>query len=313
MNKTIRFLSLTSLTALLLGAGSIADAASLKQQSVVTGSAITVGDIFDGLTEEQASYVLGPAPQPGQDMTLNAATLAKVARVVNLDWRPITGAEFTTLRSAATAISQSVIENALKKAVEKEGIKGPFRLLINSNTSFLTLPADYPASVEIETIIIKKEVNLIEASIVAPSLANPMKRAKVHAAIEQLVEIPVLNKAMQFGDIIRKDDLDSMMIPESQLRRDYIVSADSLIGMTPRRAALAQEPLSVNNVEAPQLIKRGEFVTMIYNNGTLNLTTKGKALEHGTKNDIIRVVNTSTNRTIEGRVTGPKEILIETF
>src|SRR5690606_6979253 len=58
--------------------------ASLRNEGIVTGDYIRLGDIFDGV--KNAYYVLGPAPQPGKDMILNARTLYKIAAAVNVIW-----------------------------------------------------------------------------------------------------------------------------------------------------------------------------------------------------------------------------------
>jgi len=39
----------------------------------------------------------------------------------------------------------------------------------------------------------------------------------------------------------------------------------------------------------------------------------GKGLEHGSKGDLVRVVNNSSNRTIEALVTGEREVTVQTF
>ena len=78
-------------------------AASLKDSAVVETDTLTLGDLFDGL-DHNRDYVLGAAPQPGQDMVLGARTLYRIAKAMNLPWRPSNAAEQITVRRTATVI-----------------------------------------------------------------------------------------------------------------------------------------------------------------------------------------------------------------
>ncbi len=57
----------------MIGFAQSASAVSLKYNTLVEDNVITLGDVFTGL-DRKADKVLGPAPRPGQDMTLNART-----------------------------------------------------------------------------------------------------------------------------------------------------------------------------------------------------------------------------------------------
>ncbi len=287
-------------------------AATLKQDSVVSGTSITAGDLFDGIGDK-ASMVLGAAPRPGEDMVLKARTLLRVSKALDIPWRPSTGGEFVVVRSAATIISRDTIRESLKAELKEQGIEGDYTLLIPNSQAEIILPAGQPQTVHVETLALRNEGRFLEATLVAPSKENPLKRTRTSASIERLVEIPVLKTSRQKGDIIRESDIQRISIPENEMRRDFVVSLEDLIGMTPRRLVMAGEPVSINGIEAPRMVKRGEMITMTYNKGPLSLTTTGKALEHGSKGDVVRVINLASNQTLEGKVTGLKEVTIRAF
>ncbi len=64
------------------------------------------------------------------------------------------------------------------------------------------------------------------------------------------------------------------------------------------------------DVRAPLLVRKGDFVTMIYDTPAMRLTATGRALTNGSKGDSVRVLNTSTNKTIEAIADGPNEVLV---
>jgi flagellar basal body P-ring formation protein FlgA len=60
----------------------------------------------------------------------------------------------------------------------------------------------------------------------------------------------------------------------------------------------------------PELVKRDDTVTIVYQTPGIMLTTRGKAVESGAEGDLIGVLNFQTKRTIQGIVTGPGRVEI---
>jgi len=56
---------------------------------------------------------------------------------------------------------------------------------------------------------------------------------------------------------------------------------------------------------ADAAVRRGESVTLIYEAPGMSLTMRARALEDGAVGQSVRLVNTSSNRTIDAVVTGP--------
>lgn len=147
-------------------------AANLKNISIVTGDELKLGDLFDGL-EKNADYVLGPAPQPGKDMVLNARTLYRISTALNLSWRPASSSEQIIVRRAATVVPQNKIEEALKEALSGEGLEGRYNLLISGGDQQMILPHGLPDSVEVSSIKFDPRRDIFEAALVAPSKETP--------------------------------------------------------------------------------------------------------------------------------------------
>lgn len=69
------------------------------------------------------------------------------------------------------------------------------------------------------------------------------------------------------------------------------------------RATLPPAPGARTIAEAA--VRRGEMVTLVYEAPGLSLSMRARALEDGAIGQSVRLLNTSSNRTIEGVVTGP--------
>lgn len=300
--RVLVFLSALVLAFFVVMAGARkAEAAALKPKAVISGQMLTLGDIFDGLRSDQASYVLGPAPQPGQDMILNARTLLRIARAMELSWQPASTTDQIIIRREATIVNGAAIENATIAALQDNGIEDRFTLhFTGGQAPELVLPSHSAQHVEIIDIHIDRQNGLFSAIAVAPSAENPLAQMAISGQIEHLVTVPVLKKTLREGDMIGARDLDWIDISVHDVQPDLVLSAEELVGMTPRRMALAGQPLRLNDLQPPQLVSRGSTVTITYQDGPITLTAKGKALQSGAKDDLVRVVNIASNRTIEG-------------
>lgn len=289
-----------------------AAAVSLKHSSVIEGDRITLGDLFTGL-ERNEDRVLGPAPRPGQDMVLNARTLLRIAIALDLQWRPVSSADQVILRRAATVIDEDMIKDTLKNELVSDGLNGKFNIIIPKEMSEMILPADQIRSVEVTDMDFNPTQNRFSAILVAPSKDNPLHRTSIQGSVQRLVEVPVLRDTLSNGVVIGARDIEYIDLPEHRLKHNMIVDASELVGMTPRRILFADKPIKTTDIEAPRIVGRGERVTMIFKQGALTLTAKGKALEYGAKGDVIRVSNASSSRTVDAMVIGENEVMVQSF
>jgi flagella basal body P-ring formation protein FlgA len=53
------------------------------------------------------------------------------------------------------------------------------------------------------------------------------------------------------------------------------------------------------------IVRRGDAVTLVYQVPGVSLSMRARALEDGAVGQSVRLLNTSSNRTVEGVVTGP--------
>lgn len=289
-----------------------AKAVELKSNALIEGSVITLGDIFYDLPANE-SKVLGPAPRPGKDMILNARTLLRVAIALDLNWRPASNTEHIVLKRAATLISKDDIEKSLISNIRKNGYQGDFELDFPAQTSEIILPADQEATFEIGELNIDNQDERFTATIYAPTKSDPVQTLNIAGAIHSIVKVPVLRQTMRNGSIINDEDLDYISVRTKDLNHDVILKAENLVGMTPRRMAFNGKPLTDNDIQAPQIVERGQTVTMIFNSGMIELTAMGRALESGAKGDTIRVVNANSSRNVQAIISGEQEVHVKSF
>lgn len=289
-----------------------AHAIGLKHNSVVDRHDLRLSDVFYDLPEGK-DKVIGSAPGPGDDLTLKARTLLRLALSTNLDWRPGSSGDYVTIRRAATIVGSDDIQDVLKTSLRDHGMTGHYNVLLPQGPNRIVLPSDMPGRVVVKDMRVDPVQQIFEATLVAPSIDNPIQSLQVRGHVERLTAVPVLKETLKNGDVIGKNDIDFMYLQDHMVRGDLALKADHLIGMTPRRIVTAGQPVEMNELETRKVVERGEMVTMIFQRGALQLTAQGKALQNGAKGDIVRVVNMGSNKTLQAHVSGEREVTVQSF
>lgn len=139
------------------------------------------------------------------------------------------------------------------------------------------------------------------AAAVVLALSSSM--AAGQAVVPVQAAATVTARMLMRGDTLTAADLAEAMVPASLARG--AVSAASAVGMAVRRTVPEGSVLRPIDLEAPALVKRGDSVTIEMIKGPMRITTGGKALDNGASGRSVRVVSTSTNRTVDAVVYGP--------
>lgn len=296
---------------IVLWGGQQAHAASLKPTALIKENVFTVGDIFNDLPAEKAQKVLGAAPQPGSDMTLNARTLMRIAIAMDLPWRPSSTMDQVVIRRDAVKISSDTIRSSIGEALKEEGLSERFELTFYGTAEpTLVLPSGQAPDMQVAKMNYDRQNDRFEAHLVAPNAEAPITEMMVSGKIERLVPVPVIKGTMSRGDIIGSYDVEWIDMKSSEMQDDLVLNADDLVGMSPRRILVSGKPVRRMDLEFPQLVGRGDTITITYKDGFLNLSAKGKAMQNGAKGDLVRVVNLSSNRPIEAIVTGEGAVTV---
>ncbi len=307
MKNTLKLLHVIIVMTLCLLPYSV-HAVGLKENSVITDDIIKLGDLFYGLSRDE-DRPLGAAPRPGDEMIINAKTLLRIAIALDLPWRPQNAQDRVIIMREATVIKHEEISENLINALKNEGAYGDFEVTV-ANVQDIILPIEHPPEMEITRISYDQGRNKFTATIAAPSADNPIQNFSVQGYGHPVIKVPVLRDNQEHGSRISAHDIDIIKIRESAFSKDTIADINQLIGMTPRRMIAAGRPIRKSDIVAPIIVERGELITLSLASGAMNITTQVKALENGAKGEVIRVVNLSSNKTIQALITSSGEASI---
>jgi len=144
-------------------------------------------------------------------------------------------------------------------------------------------------------------IGVFAAPLFAQSALTPQAAA-------QMVTVPVLDHAIAKGDVLAAGDFVAKEMSTAEARGAPALR--DIVGMEAQRALSAGALVRASDVIRPQLVRRGEPVTITLRDGGLSISTEGRALGSGAAGDFVRVVSLSTNRTLDGVVEGTGAIRV---
>jgi flagellar basal body P-ring formation protein FlgA len=119
----------------------------------------------------------------------------------------------------------------------------------------------------------------------------------------------VLVRNMQPGEVLTATDLDAVERSSASLPYDYMGGAEQAVGQAMRRAQAAGSVLTASALVAPEVVRRGELVTLIAGDGPVSVRSEGVALESARLKQRLKV-RSASGRVIEGTAEGPGQVRV---
>jgi len=117
------------------------------------------------------------------------------------------------------------------------------------------------------------------------------------------VEVPVVNRSMDSGEILTHDHLSVKTIELSHLPRGAVLTTEDLVGLELLRNMRAGMPVRSDQVRTPPEARRGETVLIQFSLPGIQLQAQGEAMEDGHKGQTIKVLNKASSKVITASVT----------
>jgi flagella basal body P-ring formation protein FlgA len=287
-----------------------AGAAALKPNGVVSAPQVVLGDLFNGLPAELATRVVTTAPAPGTTLTLDAAALLRIASANGVAWRPVGLGETVQLKREATQIPDATIQDSLRQALMQAGTGANVEVQLDNRSLALFLPTGSDPSVRVENLAYDPIRGRLSAELVAPADGPELLRQSVSGKAIDMVELPVLNRRLATGELVMEADISYVNLPRDRVAAGAIASTDELVGKSMRRTVAPNQPVNARDVREPVVVVKGQAVTIVLESASMQLTAQGKALSDGAQGELVRIVNTSSNRVIQATVAGPDLVTV---
>ncbi|MBF0167741.1 MAG: flagellar basal body P-ring formation protein FlgA [Alphaproteobacteria bacterium] len=275
---------------------------ALKDQALVEGDVVMLGDLFDNLDDARAKKPIAYAPKPGTRSTLDVNWLYAMAKSQGVNWRPASQYDRIVVERAGQTVGRETIENALLSALAPYGIAADSAIELANRSIALVIPVEVKPTVAVRALAYDERSRRFTATLETPAGVPNALMAKVSGRVVTQVGIPVLARSIAQNEPISADDLKFVQISADAVRADTLTEISQIVGKAPRRLLKVGQMVSKQDIQRPIMVPKNSTVTMIVRNSAMTLTAQGRANEDGSEGDVIHVTNAQSRNVVEATV-----------
>lgn len=293
--------------------GSAPATPTLKAEVTVKGELVRIGDLVDN-AGAAADIPIFRAPNLGETGTVPVTSVLAAILPHNLITVDARGLTDITVTRASRAITRQEIEVRIASTLAGQyGLGDPRNLNIVFDRDLRTIHIEPTATADLQItrLVYDRRNGRFDVIFDVPG-SELFRRTplRLTGAIFEMVEIPILARALAQGEIVKASDLVSERKLKAELPNDFIDNADRAIGFAAHRPLRSGQPLRSGDLARQELVQRDHTVTITYEVPGVLLTMRGRALESGTVGDVVNVLNGQSKRTLQATVTGPGRVSV---
>jgi flagella basal body P-ring formation protein FlgA len=308
----LRLAAALVITFVLIAGALAADRPALKGDVVVSGDILSLGDLVEGITAEAAARPLFRAPALGQTGTIQARRIIEAARPLGLAIE--TGGRMQVVVTRATRrIGTPEIEAAVKRALETQQRVDGQALSINFDgpAPALLVAPDVQGQLTAEEVTYDRRSRRVSALLwIGPGPTERKAAVRVTGVAVEYIEVAVLNRPLGRGETAAAADFVFEKRVREGVPSDAQTELQTLAGRVARRALQAGAVVRSGDLARPEIVARGDVVTIVYEVPGMTLTLRGRASDAGAQGDIIAVVNPQSKKTLQAQIIAPGKVSV---
>ncbi|MDJ1158452.1 flagellar basal body P-ring formation chaperone FlgA [Chelatococcus sp. SYSU_G07232] len=288
-----------------------AERATLRAEIRVDHDIVTLGDLVEGVDGQAAAAPLFRAPRLGDTGTIQVHRIVEAAQnlgIADIDTR---GRAQVVVARAARRIGAAESEAALRQALEaRHGLDARSTTIVFDGGAPIILAApDGDAPLSVQDLLFDPRTRRISATLVVPGGVQPATK-RVTGNVVETVEVAVANRSFQRGDVLQASDISFERRTRDGLPSDVLTEVGAIAGQVVKRSLAVGTVMRAGDVHRPEIVTRGDVVTVIYESRGLSLSLRGRAVEGGALGDTVTVQNIQSKRTLQGQVVAPGRISV---
>ncbi|CAN1551964.1 flagellar basal body P-ring biosynthesis protein FlgA [Rhabdaerophilaceae bacterium] len=281
----------------------------LKAEATISGDSIRLDQLVEGVGH-QGQIAVFRAPQPGARGTIRADRIIQAAREIGLRDIEIGDVIAVQIIRPGRTISRDDMLQAISRAAAERGSLGSLDIVLDDHHAARIVDAGRGEAIKVGTFTRDQRSNRFEARLALAGGPEGQDAWTITGSIVEMREIAVPAGDIDRGEAIQAKDLVMIKRPASQVPADIVRPIGDLIGMVPRRALRAGEPVRAADLAKPILVEKSTLVSVTYSTRGLSLSMRGRAMGSGSQGDIVKVQNIQSKKVVEGIVTGPAQVTI---
>ncbi len=287
---------------------------SFNKEAEITGTHILLADVaeFDEdslLVKALASKRIAIAPKAGESLSISRN---KIQRKITRELEKSNSTEVQLVGSPSTRVTRTgipVTANDIEAVIDDyllaKGVDLPMAEYSFSPRE-LPLPFTIPVGkLEIDVIPSNPEViGSRRITLIYKVNGKTIKNISIRGTLKAMAPVAILTHNVKRGTILtpnmvqlRIKDLGKLRSPCTDLRE--------VLGKRLTRNLRSGTVLDLSSIDFPPLIRKGQLVKILINHNGLYLSAKGISAMNGKQDQIIRVTNTGSKKTIYCKVLAP--------
>jgi len=280
LRAVLAFLTFAVLGALAIPAMAQAEGLRLRGDVTARGDILTLADLVEGVPERLAARPLFRAPTLGATGTIQTRRILDAAAALGLANLETGGRLQIAVQRAARRLGPPEIEAALKRGLETSYGLDPRSVTIRFDGDGPTLLA--PVDLEGQAAALDVTYDLRSRRVAGlVSLGERQASLRVSGVVVELREVAVLTRTLNRGEPVKEGDVVAERRPRETIASDAQGSATAVIGEVAQNTLTVGTVLRMTDTAPPELVARGENVTIVYETPNVSLSMRGLSNDSG--------------------------------
>jgi flagellar basal body P-ring formation protein FlgA len=309
LRAVLAFVTITVLGALAIPALARADTLRLRGDVTARGDVLTLADLVEGAPAALAARPLFRSPALGATGTIQARRIVEAATALGLGGLETGGRLQIAVQRAARRLGPPEIEVALKQALQTGYGLDPRGVAIRFDGDGPTLlaPVDLEGQVTALDLTYDPRSRRVAGLV---SLGERQASLRISGVVIEMREVAVLTRGLNRGEPVKEGDVTLERRPRDAVAADAQGSATAIVGEVAQHPLTAGTALRVSDTAPPELVARGENVTIVYETASVSLSMRGLANEGGRLGAVVNVVNVASKKVLQATVVGPGRVSV---
>lgn len=281
----------------------------LRGDVTARGDVLTLADLVENAPDALSGRPLFRAPALGATGTIQASRIADAAVALGLNGLETGGRLQIAVQRAARRVGGAEIEAALKRGLEATYALDPRSIAIRLDGDGPTLLAPVDLAGQAAALDLTYDPRSRRVSGLV-SLGDRQASLRVSGLVIEMREVAVLARALNRGEAVKESDLTMERRPREGVAPDAQATATAALGEVAQRALPAGSVLRISDTTQPELVARGETVSIVYEAPGISLSMRGQATDGGRMGAVVNVVNVASKKVLQATVIGPGRVSV---
>lgn len=290
----------------------------LRADVAVTADVVTIGDFFED-AGEIGRIALFRAPDLGTTGPVSARRVLDLATSAGLRDAATDG----VVEVNVTRLARPVESAEIGRLIAAEVVRRPGRT-DDVGIDDLDIAFDIPVEPRRADLRSTTPVRVVSFSfvplggrfdaLVQIDKGDATERLHLRGTVTETATVATLVRPLARGDIVAAEDIQIERQPRARVvgSRGSSVDPRDYVGQQARRALRAGQQIALADFARPQVVARGDTVTLIFRTAAVQVATRGQAQQGGAIGELIAVVNPQSKRTVHAVVTAPGRVEVST-